>query len=82
MHAAVEFSDHALAMLTERSIEREWVERAVHAPDMTEPDPRHPERIRAFKALPERDGRVLRVVYVDLGHSLRVVTLFLDRSRR
>ncbi len=76
------YSDHAKEMLRERSIESEWVERTILGPDAVERDPKHADRVRAYKALPERDGRVLRVVYVELGEAYRVITLFLDRSRR
>jgi hypothetical protein len=77
-----DYSDHAIEMLAERGIAREWVERTVLNPDVVEPDPRHSERARAYKALPERDGKVLRVVYVASDQAFRVITLFLDRSRR
>ncbi|WP_293799539.1 DUF4258 domain-containing protein [uncultured Bosea sp.] len=76
------YSGHAIEMLHERSIESEWVERAILAPDAIEGDPKHADRVRACKALPERDGRVLRLVYVEMGQAYRVITLFLDRSRR
>lgn len=57
-----DYSGHASEMLGSRGIEREWVERAILAPDDSEPDPKHADRTRAYKRLPERDGRVLRVV--------------------
>nr|WP_047577953.1 DUF4258 domain-containing protein [Methylobacterium sp. ZNC0032] len=75
------YSDHANEMLAERGLQREWVERTILDPDALERDPKHPDRVRAYKALPERDGRVLRVVYVGMGEAFRVITLFLDRSR-
>ena len=77
-----DYSDHAAEMLREREIAPEWVERAILAPDEMEADPKHDDRMRAYKTLPERDGRVLRVVYVRRGEAYRVITLFLDRSRR
>lgn len=73
---------HAAEMLADRRIERAWVEQTVLSPEYVEQDPKHPERMRAFRALPERDGRVLRVVYVRAAEETRIVTLFLDRSRR
>jgi hypothetical protein len=76
------YTVHAEAMLVERGLDREWIERAVLHPDSTEPDPTHADRIRAFKSLPERDGRVVRVVYVDQGDAFHVITLFLDRRKR
>lgn len=77
-----DYSSHAVEMLGSRGIEREWVERAILAPDDSEPDPKHADRTRAYKRLPERDGRVLRVVYVRQSETYRVITLFLDRGRR
>jgi hypothetical protein len=76
------YTQHAVAMLAEREIDRNWVEQTILHPDETEPDPRHPDRHRSFRAIPERDVRVLRVVYVQSGMSDRVITLFLDRGRR
>lgn len=76
------YSAHAETMLAERAIEREWVERTVFDPDAREADPVYPDRERAFRALPERDGRVLRVVYVPGEDGFRIITMFLDRGRR
>lgn len=78
----ITYGTHALDMLAERGIERGWVERTITAPESTEPDPQHPDRTRAYRALPERDGRVLRVVYVSTAEGAHVVTVFLDRGRR
>jgi hypothetical protein len=58
------------------------VERTVLSSDSIEPDSKHRERTRAFRALPERDGRVLRVVYAQEADETRIITLFLDRGRR
>jgi hypothetical protein len=74
------YTAHAEEMMAERQIDRAWVEKTVLQPDTTEPDAKHPERVRAFRALPERDGRVLRVVYIPHRDHSRVVTLFLDRG--
>ncbi|MPR11847.1 DUF4258 domain-containing protein [Microvirga tunisiensis] len=76
------YTNHARDMLAEREIVPEWVERTVLEPEATEPDPKHPERVRVFCTVPERDGRVLRVVYVPEGETYRIITLFLDRGRR
>lgn len=76
------FGEHAESMLVERNLERTWVELTLREPDWTEPDPKHPERLRAFRVIPERGERVLRVVYVPGEKSCRIVTLFLDRGRK
>ena len=78
----ITYGAHALDMLQERGLDRAWIERAVAKPDFAEPDALHPERIRAYRTVPERDGRVLRVVYVPTEDGARIVTAFLDRNRR
>lgn len=78
----ITFTHHALSMLAERQIEAEWVIRAIEGPESVEPDPLRPKAFRAFRAMPERGGRVLRVVYVREDEDHRVITAFFDRSRR
>lgn len=74
---------HALKALNDRRIEVEWIARTLNDPDAIEPDRQWLDAVRAFKAIPERDGRVLRVVYVPEGdHAARVLTVFFDRGRR
>ena len=76
------YGQHAAEMLVIRAIERAWVERTVREPESAEPDPAHPERMRAYRRVPERDGRILRVVYIPGTAACHVVTAFLDRGRR
>ena len=76
------FTLHAELMLAERDIERAWVERAVNEPDTVESDPNRSDIYRAFRAVPERNGRVLRVVYAVSGAQMRIITAFFDRTRR
>ncbi|HEX4768508.1 MAG TPA: DUF4258 domain-containing protein [Lichenihabitans sp.] len=75
------FSRHAEDMLTEPELMRDWMKRAVSDPDWTEPDS-HPGRIRSFRAIPERDMKMLRVVHVRDEETCRIVTAFFDRKRR
>ena len=76
------FSIHAIDMIAERSLSVEWAVRALASTDVVEADPRHPKRLRALKAIPERDGRVLRVVYEEIGEYRLIFTFFFDRGRR
>ena len=69
-------------MLAERSIDREWVERTIAEPTAIEFDASRPGTIRAFRPIPERGGRMLRVVYISTGETARVLTVFFDRARR
>jgi hypothetical protein len=76
------FSVHAETMLAERGIDREWAERILAAPEWEEPDPAGPPTKRAFGAIPEARGKILRVVYTELAGEKRVVTVFFDRRAK
>ena len=78
----VVYTYHALQKFDERRIRLDWIERTLGDPDEVEPDPTQPGVMCAFKAIPERDFRVLRVVYVDEHEERRVITVFFDRRRR
>ena len=72
---------HAETMLAERRIEREWVDRTLHRPDEVRTDLTRENTLRAFRSIPERDGRVLRVVYSQDETEIRVITAFFDRAK-
>ena len=73
----VHLTRHAEAMLAEREIALEWVERTVNAPEVIESDPLQTGAFRAFRSIPENGGRILRVVYVLTGDDIaRVLTSF------
>lgn len=73
---------HAEHALAEREIELSWVERAVREPDWIEVDPQDSALERRFRAVPEREGRILRVVCAENDDTIVVVTAFLDRRAR
>jgi hypothetical protein len=68
--------------LRERAIEEAWVDRALRDPAWIDVDPSDPNLSRAFAAVPERDGRIMRVVYKVVNNEIVVVTAFLDRGAR
>jgi len=74
------FTQHAEDMLVERRIERAWVEATIREPEALDADPAQPGVLRAFRRVPQRSGRVLRVVYVQTNDIVRVVTVFFDRK--
>ena len=76
------FTQHGEAMLVERNILRAWVEDTIAEPDEVMPDPSKFRAWRAFRTIPERDGRVLRVVYTESEGKIRIITAFFDRARR
>ena len=75
------FTDHAENMLRERGIQREWALATLTEPDWTTPDI-HPDRTRAFRAIPNAGGKILRVVYSKADGKHRVVTVFFDRNAK
>lgn len=78
----IAYTLHARHVMAERGVEPEWVERTLAAPEADEPDPADPDLRRAFRSIPERDHRVLRVVYSREAEDFRVITAFFDRGRR
>ncbi len=78
----MEFTRHAVHVVAERVIDLEWVKRAVAEPELCTPDPNDPEVEHFFRRVPERGGRVLRVVVNTEAVPWRVVTVFFDRRMR
>jgi hypothetical protein len=64
---SITVTDHAREMLIERGIEEDWVIRTLRDPDVLENDPKREGRVRAFRAVPEREERVWRVVFERSG---------------
>lgn len=58
-----ELSAHAVAVMTERQILREWMERVLLKPERIEPDKVDADLCHVLGRIAERDDRVLRVVY-------------------
>jgi hypothetical protein len=68
--------------MAERRLDQTWVERTAREPEWIEPEPSDPALERRFRAVPERDGRILRVVCGEDDANITVVTAFLDRRAR
>lgn len=77
----IRFTRHAEEVMRERDISTAWIERALLSPTSDEEDLNDRNLRRAFAPVPERDGRMLRVVYAEDRDGLRVITAFLDRGR-
>ena len=73
---------HASHVVVERELKLEWIDLALSAPDRTNRDPNHPTLCHSLRSIPERGGRVLRVVYNDTQTPWLVVTAFFDRRER
>ena len=63
-------------------IRTKWVEQVVSDPELRMDDPNDVEVERLFGQIPERDGRVLRVVVNTQVTPWRVVSVFFDRRMR
>ncbi|MEI8393687.1 MAG: DUF4258 domain-containing protein [Rhodospirillaceae bacterium] len=78
----ITFTTHALTVILERGLSPDQVKRVLASPDWLEPDATQSDVTLAFGRLLEKGGRVLRVAYVEQDGSRRVLTAFLDRTRR
>jgi len=75
-------TQHAQTVMRERDLRLDWIEAAAVSPDWTEPDPQDPSIQRRFRAVPERDNRILRVACVETVEEIRIVSAFFDRRAR
>ena len=78
----VRLTKHAQDAIEFRNLAFDWIAETVSAPDFVEPDPRHPERTRSYKAITAFGGRVLRVVHRPDGDDILVITVHFDRGAR
>jgi hypothetical protein len=74
------YTAHARDMLAERAIPDEWVVRTVESPTRTE---NHDDATTHYlSSVPERSGRIPRVVVNTKASPPIVVTVFFDRRLR
>jgi hypothetical protein len=76
----IKLTVHTEEAMTKRGIQRAWIEATLTSPDWSERDPRHPERTRSYRAVPETGGRTLRVVHRPDGTDVVVITVHPDRG--
>ena len=77
-----ELTNHAKKALAEREISVDWLERTLHAPELTLPDPDDAMVERRFRKIPEFGGRVLRVAVNTTVEPVRIVSVFFDRTMK
>jgi len=75
-------SVHAQGNIVKRDLDMRWVEQTVAAPELTAPDSADPTVTRAWRAIPERGGKMLRVAYRPVNGDILVITAFFDRGAR
>jgi hypothetical protein len=68
--------------MTLRAIDIVWVEATIRQPVRTAPDPSDTALTRAWRRIPERGGRALRVVFRRAGSDIVVVSVVFDRGAR
>ena len=81
-HVELELTRHAVYVMSQRRIRMEWVERTVVEPALRIPDPHDSALERLYLSIPERGGRVLRVVVNTCVAPRRVISVFFDRGMR
>jgi hypothetical protein len=73
---------HARDNIARDAIDPAWIETTVRQPAALMLDPHDPTLSRAWRRIPQRGGRVLRVVFRAAGADIVVVTVFADRGAR
>jgi hypothetical protein len=73
-------SEHAKQRITERGILLEWIVQTLEEPQQIEPHVTDPELRYAYRCIPERGERVLKVVYNATNDPWRIVTVYFDRK--
>ncbi|MDP2828482.1 MAG: DUF4258 domain-containing protein [Sulfuricellaceae bacterium] len=71
-------TEHARKRCIKRKIRLEWVAAAVAHPSRTENDEDDSTLVHALLAIPERNFRVLRVIYNETADPVVVVTAYFD----
>ena len=79
---ALIFTAHARLRMGVRAIDVTWIEDVIRQPARIMPDPNDPSLTRAWRRIPERGGRALRVVYRQAGGDIVVVSVVFDRGAR
>lgn len=77
-----QLTEHAACVIAEREIDIAWVVRVLTEPEQELADRSDPALIHALARIPERENRVLRVVYNASVDPLRIVTCYFDRRQR
>jgi hypothetical protein len=77
-----ELTSHAVTVIRERGIRREWIDRVLRFPSKTESDKKDPDLRHALAPISEHGNRILRVVYNPTVNPQRIVSVYFDRSQR
>jgi len=75
------FTQHAVARMVKRQLQRDWIETVVGQPEAVEDDEFDEELEHRLGKVPELANRVLRVI-VTKSDPMRVVTMHLDRRMK
>lgn len=75
-----QLTEHASEQVSKRNIQLEWIEQVLQSPIKTKPDDKDPELRVAYGVIPEKDDRILRVVYNFTVEPWKIVTAHFDRN--
>jgi hypothetical protein len=73
---------HAQQNVARDRLDLAWIEATITRPQHTDRDPKDATLTRAWRRIPERSGRALRVVFRPAGADIVVVTAFFDRGAK
>ncbi len=77
----MKLSLHVETRIRQRGLKLVWIEATVSAPGKVAPD-KDPALTQSFRAIPDRGGRILKVVHRPDGDDTFVVTAHFDRGAR
>lgn len=72
----IRYTRHAWEAMQARRISSVWAQQTILAPDLTDADLCHPERLRSYKAIAALGGRVLRLAHRRTGEDMTVITAY------
>lgn len=82
MNKVFVLTNHAKQVIQERRIDVEWIEGVIRSPQRVARDKTDASLSHYLGKIPERGGKMLRVVLNCKVTPIRVVTAYFDRSLR
>jgi hypothetical protein len=71
-------TDHATKRCMRRGINEAWIREALENPATIEQDTHDSDLVHVLWPVPEKEFRILRVIYNETVHPVAVVTAFFD----
>jgi hypothetical protein len=77
-----DMTKHAAAVISARSIKKEWIEAVLSSPMLVQPDTDDAELEHRLAVIPDYDNRVLRLVVKQNTQPVLIITAYFDRTMK